>query len=1077
MSGTAIPLPVRMPYQPRCSDSAGSCPPTAGRYPVRTLGLLLLAAVLVASVEGGALLSNFVSPGAPTVSGAVGALPQIAPAPERAGGPVGPASEASGSPLAELGRAFSSPASAAPEGAIRSSGPVRGASTGAPQDVGAHAPGSASPLQTGSFTVDGVAGSTSIDTGQTMTYVATISGFSCPTYGCYFQFQDDGSGGTLFDSGNVCYMTSNTETWTDSSLTALGTYVVGDPPPGGYNTDLYDEEDCGEFYGYFDQPTVSVTINAALGANVPTCQGGSTCTIDAGQTVTLTANPTGGTPAYSFQWYSAAGCSSSPISGATSSTYSTGTAGTYYYHVGDSSTGTPAASACSAGGATVVVNPALVANAPTCLGTSVCTIDHGQSVTLTASPSGGTTPYSYQWYSAAGCASGSITGATGSTYVASAAGTYSYEIGDASVGTPTASACSATGVTVAVNPALVANAPTCLGASSCTIDAGQRALNITSNPSGGTAPYAYQWYSASGCSSGAVAGATASLYAPIASGTYYYHLGDASQGTPAASACSSTGATYVVNPALSAGTVSSPVTIDVGASTTLNAGAPTGGTSSYTYQWLSGSSDTCSSDAAIAGATTTSYLASPGSSTYYCVEYGDSSQGSPAARVYSNVVMVTVDPDPQVQSFSEKGLAGYPDQIDLGMFLNATVTMVPGTGTAPFAYSYTGLPEGCTASTTAFLSCVPSAAGVGPFSIQVTILDAGMGHAWAWLNGSVNPDPAILSFTATPRNVSDPGFLTFEVTATGGTGVLAYNFSGGPPGCSSLHGRFANCTTSGPGTFVVHATVTDAWGRQSNLSVVVHVSSPTVFYVVGSYWWLWLILIAVVVGAVVALLLWRRRSRQLPPEEAGFLAIGGAGVPVEGMDVSETAPSPAGVTAPPEGPEFTSDGLPANGPPAEPPPGPPAMTSDGYPVEGALPEPPQDPAMGYPSSNLPPADPLAPIPAPRSIPPPDPDSVPTAPQVAEVPREPPSGPLPTSWVPVPLAPPSSAPASPPVPEPPQGGMSPEELDLAQAPPPPKDHPLSAPDPEGRPPIGRCVLCGNTMGQDGHCTVCGWSPSF
>ena len=38
----------------------------------------------------------------------------------------------------------------------------------------------------------------------------------------------------------------------------------------------------------------------------------------------LTANPAGGTGPYSYQWYTSSDCSTSPIGGATASTYSTG---------------------------------------------------------------------------------------------------------------------------------------------------------------------------------------------------------------------------------------------------------------------------------------------------------------------------------------------------------------------------------------------------------------------------------------------------------------------------------------------------------------------------------------------------------------------------------------------------------------------------------------------------------------------------------------------------------------------------------------------------------------------------------
>src|SRR5207245_6289638 len=49
----------------------------------------------------------------------------------------------------------------------------------------------------------------------------------------------------------------------------------------------------------------------------------------------------------------------------------------------------------------VSVNPILVAGSVTPPSTA---IDNGQSITLTANPSGGTGPYHYQWYSSANSA-------------------------------------------------------------------------------------------------------------------------------------------------------------------------------------------------------------------------------------------------------------------------------------------------------------------------------------------------------------------------------------------------------------------------------------------------------------------------------------------------------------------------------------------------------------------------------------------------------------------------------------------------------------------------------------------------
>ena len=101
---------------------------------------------------------------------------------------------------------------------------------------------------------------------------------------------------------------------------------------------------------------VQVVVNPAFSAGTITP---AAPTINAGQSITLTSSPSGGTPPYSYQWYTGAGCTS-PISGATASTYGTGpltSSVTYYYEVTDSAHSP--ISACSSG-AFVFVIPAHV---------------------------------------------------------------------------------------------------------------------------------------------------------------------------------------------------------------------------------------------------------------------------------------------------------------------------------------------------------------------------------------------------------------------------------------------------------------------------------------------------------------------------------------------------------------------------------------------------------------------------------------------------------------------------------------------------------------------------------------------
>lgn len=95
--------------------------------------------------------------------------------------------------------------------------------------------------------------------------------------------------------------------------------------------------------------------------------------------------------------------------------------GTAYYCVAVTDSSSPTPSTMTSLATDVVTNSALVVGSVT---PAAPTISMGHSITLTANPSGGTTPYGYQWYasssSSGACSSGiEILGATASTYSAS----------------------------------------------------------------------------------------------------------------------------------------------------------------------------------------------------------------------------------------------------------------------------------------------------------------------------------------------------------------------------------------------------------------------------------------------------------------------------------------------------------------------------------------------------------------------------------------------------------------------------------------------------------------------------------
>jgi gliding motility-associated-like protein len=307
--------------------------------------------------------------------------------------------------------------------------------------------------------------------------------------------------------------------------------------PGTYSADIISATCKGKASNEAVISTGSVPTGAITPLLSTICQGGSQV---------LTA--TGGT---SYQWLK----DGTPISGATSATYTATAAGIYSVVLSNGSCSAPIASP-----ATVVVTPA-PSGTITPAATTICT---GGSQTLTAT--GGTT---YQWYKD-GVA---IQGATAATYSAIQAGTYTADIINNTCSAKATNSATVTVTTAPSGPITPATASICTGGST------------TLTVSGGST---YQWYK----DGVIINGATSATYNATAAGTYTADIiSGACKGKSTNSAVITAGAT----PSGSI-TPTSGVLCGSGSNVVLTA---TGGT---TYQWLKDGT-------AISGATAATYTA------------------------------------------------------------------------------------------------------------------------------------------------------------------------------------------------------------------------------------------------------------------------------------------------------------------------------------------------------------------------------------------------------------------------------------------------------------------------------------
>jgi hypothetical protein len=262
--------------------------------------------------------------------------------------------------------------------------------------------------------------------------------------------------------------------------------------------------------------SISATTNAS-------CNGSS----DGAATVA----GSGGTSPYSYAWSNAA----------TTASISNLTSGAYTVTVTDAN-GCFTASTATISAPTVLNSSITATTNVSCNGTG--------NGTATVAGSGGTSPYTYLWNTAAG----SQTAATATTLPA---GSYSVRVTDAN-GCTSSSSATITEPTVLFSSLASVNV-SCNGGNNGT---------TTVNSSGGTSPYTYAWSNA----------ATTISIANLTAGAYTVTVTDAN-------GCSTTSTATIAEPTVLASSLTSTNVSCNGGNNGTTAANSTGGTTPYTYAW------------------------------------------------------------------------------------------------------------------------------------------------------------------------------------------------------------------------------------------------------------------------------------------------------------------------------------------------------------------------------------------------------------------------------------------------------------------------------------------------------------
>ena len=601
-----------------------------------------------------------------------------------------------------------------------------------------------------------------------------------------------------------------------------------------------------------DPVTNSVTVTAVLVTNITF----NPAKPQAGQSVSFTANPTGGTGGYTHSWTWDDGTSGS--TGATPS-HTFATQGTFTVVL--TTTDTMSHTATDSRPVTVTAGLA------TDFTFAPAKPQAGESITFTASPSGGTGPYTHSWawddgtpgstgptpshtYAASGSFTVMLTTTDAVAHTAtrsrsvvvtaaltasftftpaqpavgqsvsfsgSASGgttpyTFSWAWGD---GTPNGAGQSPTHTFAAagtftvvltvtdgatpVHTAPPASRPVPVIAGlvadftfTPTKPQAGESIAFTATASGGTIPYTFSWTWGDGTPNGAGQSPTHTF---AAAGTYLVTLRVTDSATPSPRVVNVPPKSVLVTPVLAGNFTFTPTAPSAGDVVSFQ-GTATGGTGPYQFLWTFGDGGTGT------GATVTHVFATAGTYTVTLTVSDSAGHVPPTVSKFVSVggalgadfTFVPVQPViGEVASFSATAAGGNP----------------------PYTYSWTwddGTPAGTGRDVT------HAYATARTFTVTLRVNDAAS-HV-AIVSKSVIVTPRVTAnFTFTPPDPVVGEEVTFNATATGGTSPYTYEWTFGD--LSSDGGLSVRHTYEAQGNFTVRLTLADSIGHVANATKIV----------------------------------------------------------------------------------------------------------------------------------------------------------------------------------------------------------------------------------------------------------------
>ena len=165
--------------------------------------------------------------------------------------------------------------------------------------------------------------------------------------------------------------------------------------------------------------------------------------------------------------------------------------------------------------------------------------------------------------------------------------------------------------------------------------------------------------------------------------------------------------------------------------------------------------------------------------------------------------------------------------VEVGQTLEMTAALT--SSFPPFLFSWTGLPQGCGATSTGQDFCMPT--HPGEFNVSVSVID-GLGNNATSPAALVQVAPALTLTFDVPAEAMQGAVVNINATAVGGFPPYSYYWTGLPPGCPYSNSSTIACSPSSVGNFTIDLEVVDSKGnnRTTNgvISVVPHTQPSSV---------------------------------------------------------------------------------------------------------------------------------------------------------------------------------------------------------------------------------------------------------